>query len=173
MLSSQYLRQNENTVGVASELKRHLVIGGSTIAIGLAIVAFLAVDRATPIVFIDGELEQSQVKPGQHVVAHLIARYDRVCDGEVHRDIVGSDNVIHTYKKHPADLPLHPGVVSVEMPFRLPANLPEGQATYQAKLIFYDCGLTSRILPLQVMTPKLAFQVENAPAVRVPSSFAD
>ena len=148
----------------AQEFRRHLSAAAVWLLLGAIVTIFLAIDRVPPVTFLGGSIQPQEAVPGEKVEVDLKARYDRLCDGEVSRDIVGSDGIIHTYRKHFANTPIDRGVQEIEKSFKLPRSIPAGPATYQARMVFDDgCGITTKLFPIVVYAPKLSFQVKATP----------
>jgi len=125
----------------------------------LTLIGLVAFDRRPPLAFLQGEVVPQQVAPGSIVHVRWTTQWSRQCLGMVSRDIVGSDGVIRIYARHSLRIPAALGVQSSDTPFTLSNALPQGNTRYRAVVQFETCGLTSRIWPLSVDAPTLAFKV--------------
>jgi hypothetical protein len=125
---------------------------------GLGAIAIKA-DRAAPLAFTEGHIAPQPAAPGSVVTVNWINTWLRVCEGELSRQLIGSDGVVRAYRKHFLRVPVNLGTQRSETRFRLPPSFPQGPAVYEGLIRFRDCGMTSRIWPLEVRVPELRFSV--------------
>jgi hypothetical protein len=153
MLKSVRLRETVAVNGFPAMAAIGVLIVG--LALGIAIKA----DRAKPVLFVQATISPDPAIVGAMVNVRWTDVWYRRCEGELSRQIVSSDGVIHAYRKHIMRIPVDLGQQQIDIPFFLPRGIPAGETIYQAVVRFNNCGITSRWWPLEVSVPSLTFDV--------------
>lgn len=116
-------------------------------------------DRAAPLTMIEGHIMPDTVSSGERVTVRWQVDWRRICEGELSRQLIGSDKIVRAYQKRFVRIPVNVGTQYSDTPFKLPPGLPAGETTYEGIIRFRDCGITSRFVPLEVKVPPVYFNV--------------
>lgn len=131
----------------------------AVLIVGVIGAVSLKADRAAPLTFIDGHVLPDPAPNGSGVIVRWNIEWYRRCEGELSRQLIGSDGIVRAYQKRFIRVPVNTGKQFSDTRFTLPPSLPEGATTYEGLIRFRDCGLTSRLWPLEVKVPALTFMV--------------
>jgi hypothetical protein len=147
-------------------------------AVLLLVCGFLVqVDRSEPVDLVGGYVIPESINLSQPLPVGVLpsvtirweARWQRRCEGIVSRELVGADGVIRFYVKEALRIPAHLGQQVEYVGVKVDRSLPPGKTKYREVLLFYRCGLTSRIWPLEIEVPELEFQVVNDKTTKSPA----
>ncbi len=148
---------------------RHVVVGHLRAAIGAALLVlagsfFLYRDRSPPFEYVSTDITPRPAQEGgvAHVTRHVI--WHRHCDGEIYREIVKPSGQIALYDRAYRPFPSHLGSQSATSTFELPTlilspNAERGKAVYRGRVRFRECGLTSRLWPIEIEFQEVEFDV--------------
>jgi len=147
----------------------HAVTAGAAIMLAVVARLLLHLDRQPPVVFFAASVDPVIAAPGTKVGLTIWDTWTRACSGDVSREIVGSDGVIHAYRIKTARVPVRMGTQKFVTQFYVPHSMPPGPATYQSVVRFEDCGVTSRLWPLEVTIPPVKITVIPADQALIPN----
>jgi len=116
-------------------------------------------DRATPLTMIEGEIVPDTIRSGERITVRWLNHWNRICEGELSRQLIGSDKIVRAYQKRFVRIPINVGMQYSDTEFKLPPGLPPGETTYEGVVRFRECGFTSRFVPLEVKVPPVYFNV--------------
>ena len=140
---------------------RHAFLAPLAAVFAVALVLLIAFDRKAPLTFLQGEVRPEMPVAGQTVSVRWHTIWNRRCQGTVSREIVGPDLIIRAYRRHWLRVPVRLGQQVSDTDFQLDKALPVGATIYRAVVRFEDCGLTSRLWPIEVVAPELWFDVRG------------
>jgi len=118
------------------------------------------IDRAPPFEYINTTISPSPAVAGQSVAVRRYLDWHRQCEGDVWREVVGPDKIVRAYDKTYTRVPSL-GHQVIESQFILPMAIPDGKAIYRGRVVFRSCGLTSRLMPIEVSFQEVAFDVAH------------
>jgi hypothetical protein len=157
---------------IAAIPRQATVIDHLRALVGCVIVALVALvllqyDRRPPFEYVDTFVEPNPVAEGGELFIHRTVRWFRHCDGEIYREVVRPTGVVAEYDRGYRPFPYSLGQQSASSSFHLPASMlakgqDHGVATYRGRVRFTDCGLTSRIWPIEVAFQPMMFEVVRA-----------
>lgn len=121
-------------------------------------------DRAPPFEYVSTDLSPRPVEEGGILRVSRTVEWHRNCDGEIYREIVKPGGQVVQYDRGYRPYPFHLGRVSANSTFELPPVMlsPDayrGTAFYRGRVRFTRCGITSRILPIEVEFQEVGFEV--------------
>lgn len=141
-------------------LRQNLFAVPTVLAVAAACFIAVQIDRRAPLAFEYGEIVPAHATSGAEVRVRWTVAWRRQCEGELWREIVGSDNVVRYYAKSYLRVPVILGRQTSDTSFTLTEGLPRGTAIYRGVIQFSQCGVTSRIVPLTVDVPRLALAID-------------
>jgi len=129
-----------------------------TFLIATSFLVFLIFDRRPPFEYVSTTVTPSMVSPGQDITVNRSVIWHRKCEGEAWTEIVSSDRIVTPYDKgyrYPADT----GITSAQRVISLPLMMRSGTAYYRGTIRFHNCGLTSRLKPIEIPYQERSFEV--------------
>lgn len=123
----------------------------------------LVSDRDVPFDIYAGRIAPDNPKPGDTVEIHWEGYRHRDCPGTVERKIIDASGYIHTVLGVDAQYTQTANPQPVVRSFRLPLNMPPGQATYIATSRF-RCNIIHRLWPITIERPHVTFMVAKGAA---------
>jgi len=126
--------------------------------------SWLTADRPPPMVFWGGEVTPNPIVldgADRLADAEWFGTWRKSCAGRIEAEVVDADKKKHAYVQQRIKPPPNLGDAFSQIKFAVPAILPAGRAYYHAVIRFRDCGLTSKIWPIEVGVPDLYFTVQS------------
>lgn len=149
--------------------RRSTLIGHARSLVGaflvvLAGVALLQYDRRAPFQYIDTEIAPTRAAEGSTVTVTRKVEWQRPCDGEIYREVVNPNGLVSHYDRGYRPFPATLGTQTATSSFTLPPimlapNETQGTATYRGRVRFADCGLSSRLWPIEIPFIEVPFEV--------------
>lgn len=155
--------QMEKTISVFSRsmVGQHFVAAISVIVLFFGGLLLLSLDRRPPVIPVEGQILPVPVIPGRPAKIVWENNWVRQCEGVVSREVVGPDRVIRPYMSYRSRIPNKLGYQTSETIFTMPLASPPGEHMYRATIRFYDCGVTSWLVPIEVDVPVIYFDVSS------------
>lgn len=144
---------------IAGELvKGYLREACLAVAIALAGAILVAYDRRPPFVYISTEMSPAVVMPGQSITVRRHVDWHRQCEGIAYTEIVSSDRIVTIYDpgtRYPFEL----GDTYADRTISLPLTIRPGNVLYRGSIQFRQCGITSRLWPIEIPYQDRMFEV--------------
>lgn len=128
--------------------------------ISIALAGSIIYDRRAPYEYISTDIEPQPAHAGDMVTVRRQGMWLRRCEGEgdVWREIVKTNKAVVSYDRGYTRIPYDLGYQEAESRFRLDPMAP-GHAKFRGRLMFWRCGLTSRIWPIEIPFQEVEFEV--------------
>ena len=142
----------------------HLYALVGSVAMVLSVVTAWQIDRAAPFEYIRTEISPSPAVEGQTVTVTRYVIWHRQCDGQVFREVVKPSGQIAIYDRGYRPFPAMLGPQSAASSFVLPTvmlspDMTRGVALYRGRVRFTNCGLTSRVWPIDIPFREEPFEI--------------
>lgn len=136
----------------------HAKIAAMSVGAVACVVGFLLVDRRPPFEYISTEITPHFSYPGGSITVHRHVIWHRQCEGTAWTEIVSADRIITNYDRG-TRAPYELGDTKADRTLSLPQSMRPGQATYRGVIKFHNCGLTSRLRPIEIPYQEVLFEV--------------
>jgi hypothetical protein len=142
----------------------HLRAALGTATLALAFMTWLHFDRAPPFEYVSTDITPSPAVEGSMVTVSRNVIWNRNCDGEIFREVVKPGGQIVLYDRMYRPFPYRLGRQSAQSSFDLPTimlspDISKGSAIYRGRVRFTQCGLTSRLMPIEIPFQEVTFEV--------------
>jgi hypothetical protein len=143
---------------------RHVFAAIGSIMIVLFGTVLLQIDRAPPFEYVSTEISPAPATEGSPVTVTRNVIWHRNCDGEIMREVVKPGGQIVLYDKTYRPFPYMLGYQNARSSFDLPTimlapDMSKGTAIYRGRVRFTQCGLTSRLMPIEIPFQEVTFEV--------------
>lgn len=138
--------------------QEHAKIAIISMASVACVVGFLLVDRRPPFEYVTTDITPKYSYPGGTITIHRHVIWYRACEGTAWTEIVSADRIITNYDRG-SRAPYELGDTRADRALTLPQSIRPGQATYRGVIKFNRCGITSRLVPIEIPYQEVLFEV--------------
>ncbi len=139
-------------------LREHAFPAIVSTVIALVFASLLAYDRRPPFEYVSTAIRPLSVVAGQTIVVQRHVVWHRQCEGIAFTEIVNPDRIVTIYDKG-VRYPFELGDTYADRSISLPLSMRPGTAMYRGLIRFSKCGITSRLLPIEIPYQEIAFEI--------------